>query len=131
MLAAFPLLALPVALYNVLMLTGGGAGQRLTAPIAHLRLASKADWTISLSDLILAGSLVILFAELLRSAGERNAAIINHGLSLMLFVLCLIEFLLLPTFATSTFFLLGLMVLLDAVAGFTMTFVSPRREPPF
>ncbi|HKT54354.1 MAG TPA: hypothetical protein VJP88_07865 [Caulobacteraceae bacterium] len=137
MLAAFPLLALPVALYNLLMLTapGGvasaGAASRLTTPLMHLRMASHADWPITLSDVILAGSLLILFAELLKSAGSRGVAIVNHGLSLVLFVLCLVEFLLLPAFATSTFFLVSLMVVLDVLAGFIVTVIAARRDIDF
>lgn len=136
MLGAFPLLALPVALYNLLMLTapggfGGAGADRLASPLIHLRMASRADWPVTLNDVILAGSLVILFAELLKSAGSRGAAIVNHGLSLVLFVLCLIEFLLFPAFATSTFFLVSLMVFLDVLAGFIVTVIAARREMDF
>ena len=41
------------------------------------------------------------------------------------------EFLLAPAFATSTFFLLGVMVLLDVLAGFIVTIVSARRDIDF
>jgi len=137
MLAAFPLLALPVLLYNLLMLTisggfgGGGAGQRLSAPLISLKMASHAVWPISLGDVLIAGSLLILFAELLKSAGTRRIAILNHSLSMILFIICLIEFLLFPAFATSTFFLIALMVLLDVLAGFVVTILAARREVDF
>ena len=137
MLAAFPLLALPVALYNILMLTiaggfsGSGAGERLSAPLITLRTASRGVWPISLGDVLMAGSLIILFAELLKSAGSRRIAILNHSASMILFILCLVEFLLFPAFATSTFFLIGLMVLLDVLAGFIVTIISARREVDF
>ena len=39
--------------------------------------------------------------------------------------------LLLPAFATSTFFLLALMVLLDVLAGFIVTIVAARRDVDF
>jgi hypothetical protein len=137
MLAAFPLLALPVALYNILMLTigggfsGSGAGERLSSPLFHLRMASRADWPISLGDILMAGSMLVLFTELLKSAGSRRIAILNHSLSMLLFIICLIEFLLFPAFATSTFFLISLMVLLDVLAGFIVTVISARREVDF
>jgi hypothetical protein len=137
MLAAFPLLVLPVALYNLLMLTisggftGAGASARLSAPLINLPMASRAVWPVSLGDLLVAGSLLILFAELLKSAGSRRIAILNHSLSMGLFILCLIEFLLFPAFATSTFFLIGLMVLLDVAAGFIVTIIASRREVDF
>jgi hypothetical protein len=136
MLAAFPLLALPVLLYNLLMLTisgafGGAGASRLSQPLVSLRMASHAVWAISLGDILIAGSLLILFAELLKSAGTRRIAILNHSLSMILFIICLIEFLLFPAFATSTFFLIGLMVLLDVLAGFVVTIIASRREVDF
>ena len=137
MLAAFPLLVLPVALYNLLMLTlgggftGAGAGGRLSTPLVNLHMVSRAVWPVSLSDILLTGSLLILFAELLKSAGSRRIAILNQFLSGLLFVVCLVEFLLFPAFATSTFFLISLMVLLDVAAGFIVTLVASRREAGF
>ena len=134
MLAAFPLLVVPVAFYNILMLTisggftGAGAGARLSTPLVNLHMVSRAVWPVSLGDLLLTGSLLILFAELLKSAGSRRIAILNHSLSMALFILCVVEFLLFPAFATSTFFLLMLMVLLDVLAGFIVTIVAARRE---
>ena len=134
MFAALPLLALPVLIYNLLALTlvGGFASidaqARLTEPLFSITMASRAAWPVSLGDLLLAVSLVVLFVELLKSTNSRRVAIINHSLSMLLFVACLVEFLLAPAFATSTFFLLTLMVLLDVLAGFIVTIVSARRD---
>lgn len=137
MLAALPLLALPVLLYNLVALTlaGGfksmGAADRLSARLFSIPMASRADWPVSLGDLLLAGSLVVLFVELLKSTTSRQVAIVNHSLTMVLFIGCLVEFLLFPAFATSTFFLLALMVLLDVLAGFIVTIVAARREVDF
>jgi hypothetical protein len=137
MLAALPLLALPVLLYNLLALTlaggfsGIGAGDRLSARLFTVPMASHAAWAVSLGDLLLAGSLVVLFVELLKSTTSRQVAIVNHSLTMVLFIGCLVEFLLFPAFATSTFFLLMLMVLLDVLAGFVVTIVASRREVDF
>lgn len=134
MFAAMPLLALPVLFYNAFALLAGGGlrsattGERFSAQIMNIPMASHGQWSVTLSDLFLAGSLVVLFVELLKSTTSRQAAIINHSLSMVLFIGCLVEFLLLPAFATSTFFLLTLMVLLDVLAGFIVTIVASRRE---
>ena len=137
MFAAFPLLALPVIVYNLLVLTLQG-GLRATTAQADLggqmftiHMASGALWAVSLGDLILAGALVVLFVELLKSTTSQRIAIINHTLSMILFIICLVEFLLFPAFATSTFFLLILMVLLDFLAGFIVTVISARRDIDF
>jgi hypothetical protein len=137
MLAAVPLLSLPVLLYNILVLTMDGglrtadAARQLNAELFAISMASGARWSVNLSDLVLAGALVILFIELLKSTTSHKTAIINHSLSMVLFVVCLVEFLLLQGFATSTFFLLTLMVTLDVLAGFIVTIVSARRDVDF
>jgi len=134
MFAAFPLLALPVLLYNLIALTLAGgfrsvdAGARVIEPLFALHMTSRAEWPVSLGDLILAVALLVLFIELLKSTTSRRVAIINHSLSMILFIACLVEFLLAPAFATSTFFLLTLMVLLDVLAGFIVTIVAARRD---
>lgn len=134
MFAAFPLLALPVLVYNLVALTlqGGfgsqAASARFTEPLFTVSMTSGSPWPVSLSDLLLAGALVVLFIELLKSTTSRRIAIINHSLSMILFIVCLVEFLLAPAFATSTFFLLTVMVLLDVLAGFIVTIVAARRD---
>ena len=137
MLSAIPLLSLPVLIYNILVLTMAGgvrtaeAAKQLSAELFQIPMASGARLSVNLSDLVLAGALVILFIELLKSTTSQKAAIINHSLSMLLFVVCLVEFLLLPGFATSTFFLLTVMVTLDVLAGFIVTIVSARRDVEF
>jgi hypothetical protein len=137
MFAALPLLALPVLAYNLIALTFVGgfksleASPRLTQALFAVPMTSKAPWPVSLGDILLTAALVILFIELLKSTTSRSAAIINHSLSMVLFILCLVEFLLAPAFATSTFFLITVMVLLDVLAGFIMTIASARRDIDF
>lgn len=137
MFAAFPLLALPVIVYNLIALTLHGGLASAEAParfgeqLFTIQMASGAPWPVSLSDLLLAGSLVVLFIELLKSTTSHRVAIINHALSMILFIVCLVEFLLAPAFATTTFFLLTVMVLLDVLAGFIVTIVAARRDIGF
>jgi hypothetical protein len=137
MFAALPLLVIPVIAYNILALTLSGgfsaidAQGRLTAEMFRVHMTSHIDWSVSLGDVFLAASLVVLFIELLKSTNSRRGAIINHSLSMLLFIVCLIEFLLAPAAATSTFFLITLMVLLDVLAGFIVSIVAARRDMDF
>ena len=137
MIAALPLLLLPVLIYNILVLTMAGgfhtteAQGQLSAQLFTVPMASGATWPVSLSDLILAGALVVLFIELLKSTTSQKAAIVNHSLSMVLFIICLVEFLLHPAFASSTFFLILVMSLLDVLAGVVVTIVSARRDVEF
>jgi len=66
--------------------------------------------------------------ELIKAAGSGTATIINHGLSMMIFVIAMALFLLVGQFSTSTFFLIMLMTLMDTVAGFVVTIVAARRD---
>lgn len=137
MFAALPLLALPVLAYNlaILALAGGFRSQeasiRMSEPLFSFSMNTGVDWPVTLGDLLLLAGLVVLFIELLKSTTSRRTVIVNHALSMLLFVGCLVEFLLAPAFATSTFFLLTVMVLLDVLAGFIVTIVSARRDIDF
>lgn len=135
MLIAIPLLVVPVVIYNLLVLlgTGGldaavGAFSVLSEVLLRVPMTSGAVWSISVGDLILFLSLILLFVELLKSTSSQRVAIVNHALSMVLFVVCLVEFLLLPGFAGSVFFLILTMVLLDVLAGFIVTIIASRRD---
>jgi hypothetical protein len=135
MFAAIPLLALPVLLYNLVVLVSAPGGlqatdahARLAEPIFVLPMSSGGLWEVGLGDLILFAALGTLFVELLRSTNSRRIVIVNHGLSMVLFIVCLLEFVLLRAFATSTFFFITLMVLLDVIAGFVVTIMAARRD---
>lgn len=142
----FPLLVIPVVLYNLLALTSGGpvettnaAGQLVTASVAPLAamlaetafslpMISGVEWVLSKGDAIVLLAVTFLFLEILKSTSTGTATIINHGISLLLFIICLVQFLLMPNFATSTFFILMSMTLLDVLAGVIVTIVSARRD---
>ena len=135
MFAALPLLALPVLFYNFVaafMLPGGfgsvEANDAMTRVLVSIPMTSGGHWSLTLGDTMIFASLVILFIELLKSTTSQRIAIINHSLSMILFIICLIEFLLSRAFSTSAFFLLSMMVLLDVLAGFIVTIVASRRQ---
>ena len=137
LLVALPLLVIPVALYNIVVLTGGAGTAELGAATAEAGLrdslftvpmASGAVWSVRVGDLILFLALILLFFELLKSTSSQKVAIVNHALSMIVFVICLVEFLLIRGFATSTFFLITTMVMLDVLAGFIVTIISARKD---
>ena len=135
MFAVTPLLALPVLLYNLfaLGLKGGlsatEAPVRLAWPLFTLKAGGGALWPVSAADLMLAFALVVLFVELVKASASRRLSVVNHSLGIVLFIACLVELLIVPACATSTFFLLTLMVLLDVIAGLIATLADARREP--
>jgi len=134
MLAAVPLLVIPVAAYAVLALTLGGgltsihAQVRFTRPLFDLTTVGGGVWPVSAADLLLAAALIVAFIDLIRGMGDRRSAMVNHALSIVLFVACLAAMLVAPAFANSTFFLITLMVLLDLSAGFIATMGQAADE---
>ncbi len=138
----FPLLLIPVVLYNLIALGQGapepamGSTTALAAPMANLLaerfiglpMISGVEWVLTKGDAIVLLAVTLLFFEILKSTSTGTATIINHGVSLLIFIICLVQFLLMPNFATSTFFLLTAMSLLDVLAGVIVTIVSARRD---
>ena len=133
MFAAIPLLSLPVLLYNVFVLAvvakfPDSAAAHLDQPLFTIAMASHAAWTVRTGDLFMLLGLVTLFMELLRATQSGRVAIIHHSLTMLLFIICLVEFLLARTCASSTFFLLTAMVLLNVLAGFVVSLSAAHRE---
>jgi len=138
MLIALPLLVIPVVIYAVVILTGvvgtgevAAAEQALRDPIFTIPMVSGSGWNIGSGDLVLFLALILLFFELLKSTSSQKVAIVNHALSMILFVACLVAFLLIKGFATSTFFLILTMIMLDVLAGFIVTIISARKDLEF
>jgi hypothetical protein len=137
MFSAFPLLAIPVVIYNffaITLIAGGkaaGASDAMNKAIMTVPMPRNAQWAISGGDLIILLALIMLFFELLKATNNNKIAIINHSLSMILFIIALVEFLLIPAFATSTFFLIVVMTVLDVLAGFIVTIVASRKEVEF
>lgn len=125
MLLSIPLLILAVGLYNVLALT---AEASLGVPTLSLTLPSGTSLALSYGDLLVVLGLVLLFVEIFKATRTGTASIIDHLLSVGLFVFCLIELILFPAFGTTTFLFLTLMTLIDVVAGFTVTISTARRD---
>lgn len=134
----FPLILVPVLIYNLVALGGtamsGDAGavvDQMETMAFSVKMASGKLWVIQWGDILVLISLVLLFIELLKSTSTGTAAIFNHALSMLVFIICLVEFLLNPAFATSTFFIILVMSLLDVLAGVVVTIVSARRDVEF
>ncbi|MGB0906437.1 MAG: hypothetical protein ACPGVT_03005 [Maricaulaceae bacterium] len=130
----FPLLIIPVIVYNVIAWGGStfasaiAVRERMDKDLLSVPMASGAEWIITPGATLVTLGLIMLFFELLKSVGTGRSAIMNHAFSMILFIVCLMEFLLFPAFATSVFFLIMLMTLLDVMAGFIITIVSSRRD---
>ena len=130
----FPLLLIPVAIYNIIAISGKEFASteyvrgRMDEDFLSVAMASDTVWHITPGHALIAFTVLLLFFELLKSTGFGRAAIVNHAFSMVLFIVCLVEFLMFPAFATSVFFLIMMMSLLDVMAGFMVTIASARRD---
>jgi hypothetical protein len=123
---AIPLFAVIWVLYNLIAVAG--ASDSLDGKLFEMTLISGAVWTVSTKDLLLLVGLVALFIEVFKATRTSTASILDHALSVLVFIAFLVEFLTVKQAGNSVFFLLGLMSLLDVVAGFTVTIMGARRD---
>jgi hypothetical protein len=124
-LIAFPLTALVVIAYNVVVFLPGFAPG---AEIANFTMSSGAVVALTTGDVLILAGLVALFFEMLKSARPRGGAIVDHILSVGVFIVALVEFLLVPFAGTASFLIVTVLCLIDVVAGFSVSIVAARRD---
>jgi hypothetical protein len=129
-MAAIPLMLIPFILYNLAMVGafGGGGIEALKTVVTSVNMMSGATWTMSIGDLFIVISLVILFFEIFKATRRSSVALLDHLFSMALFVVFLVEFLLVQGAATQIFFILMLVSLVDVIAGFTVSIKSASRD---
>jgi len=123
-LIGFPLLIIPFAIYNIVAFLMPGVSW--SGALTSVQMASGADWTVSAGDILIALAMLLLFAELVKARFVRRS-VVDHALSLILFLGMVAEFVLVKEVASGLFFLLLVISFIDVLGGFT---VSPRSAPP-
>lgn len=122
-----PLLLFVFIAYNLIVLNDPEL-LNLSQVLFQTTLLSGVHWSFTTSDLLLALSIIALCVEMIKATRSSNASIIDHMLSMLLFVAFLVEFIAYSLAATSTFFLMMLMSFVDVLAGFTVTIAAARRD---
>src|SRR5947207_11767900 len=114
----FPLLLIPLAIYNIIVLLMPSVS--FADPLVRLTLVSGSEWSVTLSDLLLALGILMLLLEVFKGARPGAKYLTDHLLSLILFGAAAAEFVLWPKFGTSTYFLLVLLAMADFLAGIAL-----------
>lgn len=114
----FPLLLIPLAIYNIIAFLMRDVS--FVAPLVTLPLPSGTGLPVTLSDILLTLGLLLLLGEVIKGARPGAKYLTDHLLSLLVFGGAAAEFVLLPLFGTSTFFLLTLMALVDVLSGIAL-----------
>ena len=127
---AIPLLIFVFMFYNVIVLFGGGADpdEVLRQVVLPIPMLNGHTWTFSWGDLVILLLLIMLFVELLKATYTSSASLLDHGLSMLVFVVCLIEFLMVRQAQTSVFFFIVVATLIDVIAGYTIGIRVARRD---
>ena len=125
-MVGFPLLLIPLAIYNMIVFLMPGVGFGET--ILRVQLVSGEVWTISFGDVLLAVGIVLLLLEVVKAARPGSKYLTDHLLSLLVFGAAAAEFVLWPKFANSTFFLLTLLAMADFFAGVALRIKRPARR---
>ncbi len=124
----FPLLAVGLILFVLLNLFVSD----VNAPWYGLHcfditMMSRDVWRISAGDAFVMLSLALLFVEILRSTKNDNASVLNHALSVLVFLVAAFMFIAVRGYGNSVFFVFTAMTFLDFMAGFIIT-LTARRE---
>ena len=126
-LVGIPLLIVPFAIYNMIAFLTPGVGW--TDKLATISMMSGASWVITAEDALITFAILLLFIEIFKATrASSSRGIVDHMLSMFLFIVMLIEFLLVQQAATSTFFLLMMISLVDVIGGFAITARAARRD---
>ena len=97
-------------------------------PIANIKLISGAIWRPLPSDILLLIAVFVLYVELFKSTRTSVSSIVEHVLSMFVFIAFLVEFLVVEACGTSTFLIVTLLSLIDVIGGFTITISTARRD---
>jgi len=122
----FPLLLIPFAVYNMIAFLTPGVGW--TSPVTTVHMMSGQDWVLTWEDILIAFAIFLLWVEIIKSTRIGTRSVMDHILAMALFIVMLIEFLLVQPAATSTFFLLMAITLVDVLAGFIVGIRSAQRQ---
>lgn len=137
---ALPLIALVVIFYTLVVFASGllgidasvgSAEGVLKKELLAVPMMSGNVWSVSWGDLIILVLLATLFVEILKATYTSTTAMVDHGLSMFVFVICLIMFLMVPQAQTSVFFFITMASLIDVIAGYTIGIRVARRDIGF
>jgi hypothetical protein len=122
----FPLLLIPLAICNIIVFLMPGVS--FVTPLFTLTLMSGIAWPVTLSDMLIALGILLLLFEVIKGARPGSKYFMDHLLSLVVFGGAAAEFVMLPQFGTSTYFLLTMLALVDFVSGIALR--ARRRLAP-
>lgn len=127
-LLAIPWFAWLLVAANLAMLGGPPDFPHINIIVQELVLPSGRILYITVADLLILGGVLCLWIEVFKATRTSVASIIDHSLSLVVFAIFLIEFVIVEQVGNTTFMILTLMAFTDVVTGFTVTISTAKRD---
>ncbi|HZL61726.1 MAG TPA: hypothetical protein VFC32_05450 [Pseudolabrys sp.] len=125
-LVGAPLLVIPFAIYNIIAFLMPGVSW--SAPLTHLQLMSGADWTMSVGDILVTFTVLILIVEVIKFARIGTRSFVDHALALLLLFGMAAEFVWVSQAATATFFLMLVIAFVEAAGGIGVSLRTRARR---
>jgi hypothetical protein len=125
-LVGAPLLVIPFAIYNIIAFLMPGVSW--SAPLTHLQLMSGADWTMSVGDILVTFTVLILIVEVIKFARIGTRSFVDHALALLLLFGMAAEFVWVTQAATATFFLMLVIAFVEAAGGIGVSLRTRARR---
>ena len=125
-LIGFPLLLIPFAIYNIIAFLMPGVA--FSDPLFSIAMLSKAQLAIGTGDVLTIFAILILYVEIVKATRIGSRSIVDHLLSLLLFIAVLGEFMIVKQAATSTFLILVALSFVDVIGGFSITIRTSQRD---
>ncbi len=127
------ILSIPLFFYvliaaNIVMLSGPVDQSMLNVILFEFDLPSRRIISLTVSDAFILASIFFLYVETFKATRTSVISIIDHALSLLVFVFFLIEFLTISRLGNVTFLIMTTAALMDVVMGFTVTISTAKRD---
>ena len=123
---SIPLFVYLLIAANVVML--GGSGLAMNIIVTEFQLPSGARTVITVSDVLILTAVIFLYIETFKATRTSILSIVDHALSLLVFVFFLIEYLVVEAVGNTTFLIITIISLMDVVMGFTVTISTAKRD---
>jgi hypothetical protein len=124
-LIAFPLLLIPFVLYNMIAFL---LNLDFSTTVFTVPLLSGNRMSVSTGDMLVILSVFLLYVEILKATRMSTKAIMDHVLSLVLFMVMALEFIAVQRAATSAFLIMTTLSFVDVIGGFTITIRTAQRD---
>jgi hypothetical protein len=123
-LIAFPLLLIPLVLYNMVAFL---LDLDFKTILFSTPLLSGRPIEVNIGDTLVLLAVLLLYFEILKATRLSTKAVMDHVLSIVLFFAMIAEFIVVPNAATPAFLTLIALSFVDVIGGFTISIRTAQR----